>query len=83
MDAVQKAWSTYLPDPIAHNACIACRRVSMAELPMFFVCAVPAGDLVLVDAVQEARPRFLLDFVAPWVVWNHIVLRLGDSPDGR
>ena len=45
--------------------------------------AVPAGDLVLVDAVQEARPRFLPDFVAPWVVWNHIVLRLGDSPDGR
>ncbi|CAL5221947.1 g4224 [Coccomyxa viridis] len=44
---------------------------------------VPAGDLVLVDAVQEARPRFLPDFVAPWVVWNHIVLRLGDSPDGR
>ena len=55
----------------------------MAELPSFFVCAVPAGDLVLVDAVQEARPRFLPDFVAPWVVWNHIVLRLGDSPDGR
>ncbi len=47
------------------------------------VCAVPAGDLVLVDAVQEARPRFLPGFVAPWVVWNHIVLRLGDSPDGR
>ena len=44
---------------------------------------MPAGDLVLVDAVQEARPRFLPDFVAPWVVWNHIVLRLGDSPDGR
>ncbi len=38
---------------------------------------------MLVDAVQEARPRFLPDFVAPWVVWNHIVLRLGDSPDGR
>jgi hypothetical protein len=45
--------------------------------------AVPAGDLVLVDVAQEARLRFLPDFVAPWVVWNHIVLRLGESRDGR
>ena len=48
---------------------------------LFF--AVPAGDLVLVDVAQEARLRFLPDFVAPWVVWNHIVLRLGESRDGR
>ncbi len=47
------------------------------------ICAVPAGDLVLVDATQEARLRFLPNFLAPWVVWNHIVLRLGDSQDGR
>ena len=45
--------------------------------------AVAAGDLVMVDAVQEARPKWLPDFIAPWVVWNYIVLRLGDAPDGR
>ncbi|CAK0786568.1 hypothetical protein CVIRNUC_009781 [Coccomyxa viridis] len=44
---------------------------------------LPAGDLVMVDAVQEARPKWLPDFIAPWVVWNYIVLRLGDAPDGR
>ena len=56
-----------------------------AGVPAQPVCmhAVPAGDLVMVDAVQEARPKWLPDFIAPWVVWNYIVLRLGDAPDGR
>jgi uncharacterized membrane protein len=53
------------------------------SLMVALICAVPAGDLVLVDATQEARLRFLPNFLAPWVVWNHIVLRLGDSQDGR
>ena len=57
----------------------------MHGAPLQPVCvhAVPAGDLVMVDAVQEARPRWLPEFIAPWVVWNYIVLRLGDAPDGR
>ena len=54
-----------------------------AEFDIRAVRAVPAGDLVLVDVAQEARLRFLPDFVAPWVVWNHIVLRLGESREGR
>lgn len=44
--------------------------------------AVPCGDTVLVDAAQEVKPRWWPAFMAPYIIWNHIILTLADTPEG-
>ncbi|EIE23049.1 hypothetical protein COCSUDRAFT_63431 [Coccomyxa subellipsoidea C-169] len=43
---------------------------------------VPCGDTVLVDVAQEVKPRYWPALMPAYVIWNHIVLTLADSPDG-
>lgn len=50
--------------------------------PALDVNAVPCGDTVLVDAAQEVKPKWWPTMMRPYVVWNHIILTLADSPDG-
>ncbi|CAL8465499.1 g5035 [Coccomyxa elongata] len=43
---------------------------------------VPCGNTVLVDAAQEVKPKWWPAMMRPYVVWNHIILTLADSPEG-
>ncbi len=50
--------------------------------PGLVVSAVHCGNTVLVDAAQEVKPKWWPAMMRPYVVWNHIILTLADSPEG-